>query len=332
MFMIVLLAIMIQACSSPSIEEAKQFDITSETTELFLEKSLQDKTVLQSFAFDDVNKHIYVLQVMSGGHQLPGENSPVNWNTRSFDGDLTLTKLDMEGNQLGYMYLKGFGHGVAMGIEIEKDKPYIWMEADSINDGERGWGSKLIRFSFENEAIIDSTSEDLDKYAPIPTADHTTVNIDKAYGLLTMRYRMNGSYRFATFPLDKVKKGEYEAIYDIPQPKDIKTFQGFASYGKYLYLLEGNSFENIKADEEKGNTYITVVDLTNGKALDKQFIESGFDLPFREPEGMAISIPNIDKPEEAILNFGFASTVSESDSTKLINIFRFEQFVDQTDK
>ena len=144
-----------------------------------------------------------------------------------------------------------------------------------------------------------------------------------------IRYRFNGAYRFAVYNLEDIHAGTYEPMYDVAQPDDIQTFQGFASYGKYLYLLEGNSFEHVRADDEVGNTYITVLDLTTGEVVDKQFMNTGFDLLFREPEGMAISIPNPDRPDLAILNFGFASTVSETDTSKLINIFSIDQMVEE---
>lgn len=325
-FIILLTIAFLQACSSePSIEDAKQFDISSEPTELFRNKTVRDKTVLQSFAFDNVNEHVYVLQVMAGSQQVGDETVAASWSKRTLQGDLTLTKLDKEGEQLEYMHLKGFGHGVAMGIEIEDDEPFIWMETDAIDDGENGWGSKLVRFPFEDQAVLDSDVDNLDTYELIPDADRTTVNIDQAYGLLTMRYRLDGQINFATFSLDDVKEGDYEPLYTIPQPDDIETFQGFASHGDYLYLLEGNSFEN--EEDDTGNTYITTINLQNEDVIDKQFIEAGMDLPFREPEGMGISIPDFDNPEDAVLNFGFASQ-HESYAIKLINIFGFDQMVE----
>lgn len=322
---LMVIVFLMQGCShSLELKDAKQFDIKSEPQKVLHETSVKDDTVLQSFAFDNVNGHIYVLQVMGGGQKLADEEVLASWDKRSLQGDLTLTKLDLEGNQLGYMHLKGFGHGVSMGIEMEGKEPYIWMETDAIDDGTSGWGNKLTRLSFEDGALINAESDDLEKYEPIPGATNTTVNIDQAYELLTMRYRLDGAFRYAVYPLEDFKEGIYEPIYDVAQPKDIDTFQGFASYGYYLYLLEGNEF---KEDDQKGNTYITTIDLEDEEVLDKQFIDAALDLPFREPEGMAIAIPNPKKPHIATLNFGFASTYSGFNS-KLINIYRFETFLD----
>ncbi len=180
---------------------------------------------------------------MAGGQRLPNESGPASKGAeRAINGDLALTKLDMNGNILGYMFLKGFGHGVSIGVEMEGNTAYIWTEVDAVaNGGKNGWGSRLTRFPFVNESILTSNSPNLEKFELIPNADRTTVNIDIAYGLLTMRYRKHGAYRFATFPLEQVKKREYTAIFDIAQPK-LGTFQGFASHGRYLYLLEGTPY------------------------------------------------------------------------------------------
>lgn len=324
MFIIALfIFLFLQACSSTSLDDAKLFDITSEPKPFLLEKTVRDKTVMQSIAFDNVNEHIYVLQVMAGNQTVGDETVPVSWRTRSQQGDLTLTQLDIEGNQLGHMHLKGFGHGVSMGIDMDDDIPYIWMETDAVDDGENGWGDKLVRFTFEDREVLDASTDDLDKYVLIEDADRTTVNIDQAYNMLTMRYRLDDQFYYSVFPLDEVKEGKYEPIYTYPQPEEIGIFQGFASHGRYLYLLEGD-----QTKDDKGNTYVYAIDLEEETIIDKQFIDAGMDLPFREPEGMAISVPNLDKPEEAILHFGFASEHRDY-AIKLVNIFSFEEFIEK---
>ncbi len=75
-----------------------------------------------------------------------------------------------------------------------------------------------------------------------------------------------------------------------------------------------------------GNTYITIADLVTGEVINKQLISAGSDLPFREPEGMGIYIPNPKMPQQAYLYFGFASTVSAKNSSKLASIYGFRNF------
>jgi len=78
---------------------------------------LRHTTVLQSFGFDEPRSHIYALQIVEGGVRLPGEKTARTHAERAKSGDLCLNRLAMDGSPAGHMYLKGFGHGGALGIE-----------------------------------------------------------------------------------------------------------------------------------------------------------------------------------------------------------------------
>jgi hypothetical protein len=304
---------------------SKTFDLAAVGKELIRDKALHNGTVQQSFAFDNVNKHIYVVQLMAGGQQLPGEAAPVSGTQRGKDGDLTLTKLDFEGNELGYMFLKGFGHGVQIGVEVdESGTPYLWTETDSVAEGNDGWGTQLARFQFDNGAILTPESPQLEKHRLIEGVDRTTVNIDPANETLTMRYRDSDKvFHFALFDLDQVNQGNYEPIADVLQPQ-LGTFQGFASYGEYLYLLEGNAYGSSGSAAPDGNTYITSVNWNNGKVVDKELFLGGTSLSFREPEGLAIRIPDTRHPHKAQLGVGFASNFTPN---RWGNIYYIDQLV-----
>ncbi|MGM0805608.1 MAG: Tat pathway signal sequence domain protein [Bacillota bacterium] len=313
------LSLSIPASAKQSVPHSKVFDLDAPVHELFRDKALHNGTVQQSFGFDDVNGHVYVMQLMAGGIQLPGEDAPVSGATRSLNGDLTLTKLDLEGNKLGYMYLKGFGHGVQMGIETEDGVPYIWSETDSVAEGKEGWGTQLARFPFEDGAILTPDSASLEKHRLVEGADRTTVNIDSSNNLLTMRYRVNGVFHFGVFSLDDVKEGRYVPAADVVQPS-LGTFQGFASYGSFLYLLEGNAYGSNGSVAPTGNTYITVVNLENGEVVDRELFTGGQDLSFREPEGLGIRVPDIRHPHKAQLYVGFASNFTPNRLSNLLYI------------
>ncbi|MBM7715411.1 hypothetical protein JOC94_002398 [Bacillus thermophilus] len=325
-----MLIIVILISTIPLTTKAKQpvpntnmFVLSNEGLPFIQDKPLHNGTVLQSFAFDDENKHIYVVQLMAGGQQLPDENEPVSGAIRAKNGDVTLTKLDQEGNKLGHMYLKGFGHGVQIGVEVENGVTYLWTETDAVTEGNDGWGTQIARFPFENGTIRTPDSPVLEKHKLIEGADRTTVNIDKTHGLLTMRYRLDGSFRYGVFDLEQVKKGNYHPIADVPQPP-VGTFQGFASYGTYLYLLEGNAYGVNGSVAPYGNTYVTAVDLNSGKAVARQLISAGNAMTFREPEGMAIRIPDPKQPHKAQLHIGFASNAAPN---RLANIYYFDQLM-----
>lgn len=161
----------------------------------------------------------------------------------------------------------------------------------------------------------------MEKHRLVAGADRTTCNVDMANGYLTMRYRINGAFRFGVFELAKVKQGSYSSVADVPQPALQYSFQGFASFGSYLYTLEGSAYGTSGSVEPTGNTYITCVNLNNGAVVDRQLTKAGYTLPFREPEGMAIQIPDMSNPNAARLCFGFASTVSSTDNSKLASIY-----------
>jgi len=43
--------------------------------------------------------------------------------------------------------LKGFGHGVQIGVESAGTTAYIWTETDSVKEGSSGWGTQIARIS-----------------------------------------------------------------------------------------------------------------------------------------------------------------------------------------
>ncbi|GAB3809066.1 phage baseplate protein [Micromonospora zhanjiangensis] len=139
---------------SGGIDPATRFDLAAPGTALFEGRPLHDATVIQSLAFDNVNKHVYTVQLMAGGRQLPGESAPVSGATRGYRGDLCLTRLDLAGNELGHMYLTGFGHGVQIGAEPVGSSAFLWTEVDAVaDDGTNGWGTQLARFRFVDGAV-----------------------------------------------------------------------------------------------------------------------------------------------------------------------------------
>lgn len=326
----IILSVILLSSAIPSVTSAKQpvpntkmFVLSDEGKALIQEKPLHNGTVMQSFAFDDENNHIYIVQLMAGGQQLPDEDEPVSGATRAKNGDLTLTKLDQEGNKLGYMFLKGFGHGVQIGVEVDNGVTYLWTETDAVTEGNDGWGTQITRFPFEDGLILTPNSPQLEKHRLIEGADRTTVNIDKAHGLLTMRYRLDGNFRYGVYELEQVKSGIYQPIADVPQPP-VGTFQGFASYGNFLYLLEGNAYGGNGSVAPYGNTYVTSVDLNTGKPVARQLVSAGNTMTFREPEGMAIRIPDPKHPHKAQLSIGFASDFTPN---RLANIYYLDRLM-----
>jgi len=301
---------------------AGRFDLAAPGSPLFVTKPLHNKTVLQSLAFDNVNGHVYMVQLMAGGLQLPGEPAAVSGAARSLAGDLCLTKLDLSGAELGFMYLKGFGHGVQIGAEPVGSSAFLWTETDSFaDDGVSGWGTRLARFRFDDGAILTPDSDEVRRVQPVPGSDRTTCGVDPVLGRLVMRHRIAGTFRYALYDLEGLRSNDFTPIAEVDQPALTYSFQGYASSGNFLYLLEGSSYGSGGSVAPIGNTYLTCVDWSTGGVVDRQLVSDGWDLPFREPEGMAIQIPDPARPDALRLCFGFASTTSPTDTAKLASVY-----------
>jgi receptor-binding protein len=283
------------------------FDLGAPATALFTGVPLHDATVLQSFAFDDLNRRVYAVQLMAGGQALPGEPAPVSGAQRAADGDLCLTQLGPDGAELGHMYLLGFGHGVQLGVQPVGRTAYLWTEVASDNyGGANGWGQRLARFAFTDGAVLTAGSPQVRQYTLIPGTDHTTVAVDAAHRRLTMRYARDGAFRYAVFPLDAVGRSGVPPVADIAQPALPATFQGFTSYGRWLYLLTGDAYGANGSTAPTGDTRISRVDLGAGAVAEEVPVTAAPDLVYREPEGMAVRLAGPGRPQ---LCFGFASGV-----------------------
>jgi len=157
--------------ASAIIPSSKRFDLTQPSYDLFRSKALHDVTVQQGFAFDNVNRRLFVSQLRYG----PAATA----------GDLVITQLDFSGKQMGYMYLTGFGHGIAFGAQAEGSSTYLWTETD-VDSG--GYGKKIGRFKFTSGTTLSKTSSALTVHTPIAAATQHTCSIDPITKRLIVRY------------------------------------------------------------------------------------------------------------------------------------------------
>ncbi|MGC5021682.1 hypothetical protein [Micromonospora sp. DT47] len=292
-----------------AVPTSKQFDLSDPSDPLIREKNLHNVTVMQSFAIDNVNKRIYTVQVVQGGLQLPGESAPVSGTTRAANGDLCVTQLDIAGSKLGFMYLKGFGHGVQIGVEPSGTSAYLWTETDSVNQ----WGTSIARFKFTSGAVLTTSSTALEKHKPVSGSTNNTCTIDPTTNRLIFRHYVNGGMRYNVYNLADVRAGNYTPLASVAQPSTVgsaRPFQGYTALGSYLYMLEGSAYGTYDSVEGTGNTYITVQDLNTGAQIDRQLTKAGYTIPFREPEGMGLHLPTASDPNSARLCFGFAGGAS----------------------
>ncbi|MER6422739.1 Teichoic acid biosynthesis protein C (Precursor) [Streptomyces sp. NPDC001137] len=257
---------------------------------LWQKATLKEPTVLQSFAFDEAHKHLYVLQVTATGHAA---------------GDLCLNKLDYQGNRLGAMYLKGFGHGVSMGVQRDaKDgSTWIWTEADA----ENGYGQGVTRFHFKDGAV--RTGADVRIRKPVPGSTNNQPSVCTASRRIAVRYRDKANKpRYRIWDLDAFTAHDYaDPIADIAQvgahPDPKIPFQGYALHRDVIYQLAGTAYDaKTNPAAKHGNAYVSSLDITTGKLLQQQRTEAGYTLTYREPEGVAVR-----GTADAKVYLGFAS-------------------------
>jgi hypothetical protein len=118
--------------AAAAVASSKRFDLTDASDEWFREILLQDVRILQSFSFDNANKHLYTVQLVQAGRQLPGESRTFTGTERETNGDLCVTRLDWQGYIIGRMYLRGFGHGVSIAAEPSGNSAYLWTETNAL--------------------------------------------------------------------------------------------------------------------------------------------------------------------------------------------------------
>lgn len=255
------------------VPRSDHFDLGKPSFDLFRSKTLHDDTVQQGFAFDNVNRRLFVAQRRNGAADSAG--------------NLCITQLDFSGKQVGHMHLTGFGHGVSFGAQADGSATYMWTEVDP---NKKGYGARLGRFKFVSGTTLSHTSTNVKRFTPIAAATEHTCTIDPVNKRMVVRYHMTDGKHIAVYNLADATKGNFTkplANFKQPTPKTLGTrFQGYTAYGQYLYLLTGDSY-----DESGGkvNSEVTSIDMSTGIVKQGPVLtKAGSTLKFREPEGLAI--------------------------------------------
>ncbi|MDY7432369.1 teichoic acid biosynthesis protein [Bacillus sp. V26] len=249
------------------------FNFTKITPKLFTELRVADKTVLQSFNFDEKNHQIYTTQVATG----MGGGSPQSFR---------ITRLSFEGLQLDSMLLKHGGHGTNIGIENRNGTIYIWSLYDRPNETDK---SDLVCFPYKAGATLDENSKELQRFSNLPLNHRVTPALDMKNRQLALRQydTVNNKQWVTVFNLDDAIANKNNPLYTINIPEELHYLQGFFLDDGYLYWYTGDT---------NSKTYpnlITVFD-TSGKILLQKEITVGSDLSyryennFREPEGICM--------------------------------------------
>ncbi|MFD7259165.1 signaling protein [Streptomyces sp. NPDC059874] len=272
---------------------AGEFDIRS-GTELLAPTQLFNATGPQSFAFDDTNGLIYTLQTLQAAIHLSDEQEPVAAADRKRAGDMCLTRLTSTGEIIGYMYLRGFGHGISFGVEPVGKRTYLWVEGSA--DPRTGYGRSVARTLFKTGTTLDSSDPAVTHFDPVPGASDVTPSLDLAGGRVLVSHERDDEQKFAVYQMEDFLAGRTESARFINagvQVREEEWFQGCALHGDFIYILTGNPYtgkSGANPQKSGGNTYISAIDVNTGKAQGRQRVTVAPDLPYREPEGMAISL------------------------------------------
>ncbi|MGV9338443.1 phage baseplate protein [Streptomyces sp. NPDC003688] len=281
-------------------------------------------TTLQGIAFDSVNGHLYTLQI-AGASQVAylrsgsqaAVTSSIGADLHDKSGDLCLTRRDLStGAITGYMYLLGFGHGVSLGVEPAKSgsPAYVWTEAGC---GQTGFGQEFVRFPFADQTVLWTSHPAVQRFgSPDPAATSMTPSVDVDHNILLIRYAMDSDHWFAAYdlaaavatantghpmpaPLARIQQPTlYKYAADGTPTTDKATFQGFTSYGQYVYMLDGDprtdTTSGTLTGTDKWAIHTTSFDLngtqnnpTTGYIASTHSEADAAANP-REPEGMAM--------------------------------------------
>ncbi|MGW7486894.1 phage baseplate protein [Streptomyces sp. NPDC054786] len=276
------------ARAAPAPAPSRKLPALSAAGQPFLAGRLRHTTVLQSFAVDERQGHLYALQLVAGGIRLAGEETAAPHAERVRNGDLCLNRLTLDGSAAGHMYLKGFGHGGSIGLEESAGGVTLWTEWDA--NPSSGYGRGVCRFRFTDGQVLQRGSGELGSYRPVTGSTSNFPALDVTHRQLLLRYKRDGIPRFALYDLDRFRASWYLPLTDFAQP-DAELglpFQGMALYGNYAYQLLGSAYGTGNPAASGGNTRLYRIDLRTGRVVWQHLERTAPGLSPREPEGLAV--------------------------------------------
>jgi nitrite reductase/ring-hydroxylating ferredoxin subunit len=262
-----------------------RFDLDVPSWRFLRERPVRDVTVMQSFAFDDSNGVIYVAQVVQGGRQLADESEPVPGSQRAAHGDLCISRVGYDGRLLSWMYLRRFGHGVAIGVEPVGRDSYLWLETAPVlrrSDGV-GYGTRVGRVRFVPEGVVTYPSAAVEEHEPVEHATEVSVSLDALNRTLLVRALVGGTHSYFLYGLDAFRARDYRPLHSRIETGISDVFQGHAHFFDQVYRLEGGSGGMTAAP-----THVSCFDLPTGTVVQRSATGAARTLPFREPEGLAV--------------------------------------------
>jgi len=250
-----------EAATSPRLS------VSSHSHTLYTSKALTENRTQQSFGFDQANRRMFIMQ---GRQDSTGD-------------DLCLNRVSLSGKPLGTMYLDNAGHGIGFGVEPVGTSSYIWAEARADSTGRAtclmrfkwipGTKPANVKYYFQGNRNVSCSMDPINQHLLvrcIPAGSTGTGHVNYLYSL----------------PFGHPEKMRRLLKFTLPRTlQGIGVYQGCAPYGRYLYALFGSPQRNTANIDSK----LAVVDMHTGLQVGSPVMTyAGKNLPFREPEGVAI--------------------------------------------
>jgi hypothetical protein len=282
--------------AAADVPSSPYIDITQPSYDLFRSKMLHESHhVMQGFAFDNVNRRLFIVQAQNG----------------TSGDDLCVNQVSFSGELLGSMHLAHAGHGVSIGVEAVGTASYIWMECDADGTDTSARGTALARFKFVNGG-----TPSVKKF--LTGSKTITCATDPVYQRIAVRRSEGGKMYYSVYPLASAAAGDFSApLAHFAQPAlstSAVTFQGYTILGNYLYTLDGEGH----ADAADIDSYVTRIDMNTGTVKTRSLTKAGESLVYREPEGLAVYRT---AGGETRLFLGFGSRSSMTNIDRYANIF-----------
>ena len=267
-------AVLVLAAGCGSVVPASAVAPAPPSAAVFTGLALRDATVMQSFAWDSTHR-VWVFAQLTAGKPASA-------------GDLTLTRVSAAGKRLGWMHLRGFGHGLSIGAEPCGARTCVWTEVHAVAEPARGWadagsyGTGIARFAWRDSATITPVSAGVERFAVNGSAPEQTPSVDAADGLIAVQYWSAGlrAFRWAVYSLAAFKRHSYPALarFTVPAALGGGTEQGWA-------LASRTRIANWQGTAGGPATFSVVT--TAGALASRVTSTAGAGLSFREPEGAA---------------------------------------------
>ncbi|WP_225799085.1 hypothetical protein [Streptomyces sp. NK15101] len=325
--------------------DANGVDLSGVTGRLIQTVDLVKGPAPQAIATDTRNGYVFVLQMESGSQEDIEQ------------GNMRLNRIDrLTGRVIDSMQLKGFGHGISMGVEPQGTETYVWTEVGPLHLSKRAdgtvkaaFGKAVTRFLYQENTILDGNSPTLRKFTPPGSTSSTGPSIDPVNNLLCVMYHKDGKRTFTRYDLAAAAAGNWvpvgttfvmrdcdglpstcvdeETTPPVPSPYPLEarlTSQGFTVLGDVLYWYQWAPYfvdedpATLPVDGFPGVAFLTSYSWTTGERFDRQVVTSADGLTRREPEGAAIEVDPA--TGENRLLFGFSNTVPGTTGSRDVTI------------